>query len=209
VFFNSLKYLRAGPLFSNIKVLEVGCGAGNNLWFLAEAGFRVFGLDGSEAAVKIATETLRSRNLDGSVEHGFFHSLPYETNSMDVVIDRESLYCGTTENIKLYLAEVNRVLRAGGVFISFRFSDQNPICAMLESGAVSGRQLDECTWTDLDFSSFEGTGVVNFLKLEDISTQYSFTEIKSVAEHSNIFLFGEDDSFENIYSEYIIVGVKK
>ena len=43
VFFNSLKYLKTGRL----RILELGCGAGNNLWFFSELGHLVYGIDGS------------------------------------------------------------------------------------------------------------------------------------------------------------------
>ena len=34
VFFNSLKYLKTGiKTKEEMKILELGCGAGNNLWF--------------------------------------------------------------------------------------------------------------------------------------------------------------------------------
>ena len=92
VFFNSLKYLPASKNLSETKVLEVGCGAGNNLWFFAENDFRVFGIDGSKEAVKIAKEYLKHRGVEGNISHGFFDNLPYEDNSMDIIIDRESLY---------------------------------------------------------------------------------------------------------------------
>ena len=48
VFFNSLKYSTT-PVEN---ILEVGCGAGNNLWFMGELGFNVYGVDGSETVVK-------------------------------------------------------------------------------------------------------------------------------------------------------------
>jgi hypothetical protein len=124
---------------------------------------------------------------------------------MDIIIDRESLYCGTIEDIKSYLEEVKRVLRPKGLFISFRFSDTSPILSMLRNGSIKGKQLDECTWTDLS-AGYEDTGVINFLSLRDIESQYSFLEIKMLSEHKNIRISGDDAAIGNSYSEYIIVG---
>ena len=46
----------------NIKILDFGCGAGANTWFLAREGFDVYAFDGSESAVNRAKEYL---NKDG------------------------------------------------------------------------------------------------------------------------------------------------
>ena len=38
----------AAPNRKDIRILEVGCGTGANLWFLAKEGFNAFGIDGSQ-----------------------------------------------------------------------------------------------------------------------------------------------------------------
>ncbi len=43
-----------------IKILEVGCGPGANLWFMAREGFSVYGIDGSEHAIELARRRLDS-----------------------------------------------------------------------------------------------------------------------------------------------------
>ena len=36
-----------------VRILEIGCGTGANLWYLAREGFDAVGLDGSEVAIEI------------------------------------------------------------------------------------------------------------------------------------------------------------
>ena len=91
IFFNSLKYATT-PVE---KILEVGCGAGNNLWFLGELGFNTYGIDGSETVVKKAKDACQLRGVKADIRHGYFNSMPFEDDSMDMVIDRESICCGT------------------------------------------------------------------------------------------------------------------
>ncbi len=61
----------------------------------------------------------------------------------------------------------------------------------------------------MDSSGFKDTGVVNFLRLEDIESQYWFLDIKTVNENSNHQIIGDNSLSENDYSEYIIVGVNR
>jgi len=115
VFFNSLRYLNTDiEDKSKIKVLELGCGAGNNLWFFAENGFDTYGIDGSESACKIAQNSCENRGQNVNIQQAYFDSLPFNNNSIDIIIDRESTYCGTKLDIKRWWDEANRVLKVGG-----------------------------------------------------------------------------------------------
>jgi len=209
-FFNALKYVQTGcdsPALC--KVLELGCGAGNNLWFFAEQGYDVFGVDGSQTAVGLALKALESRNVVADVQHAYFSKLPFEKASMDVVVDRESIYCGTKENIELSLKEANRVLKKGGVFISFRFSDKNPSLSLLEQGKIIGKKLEENTWSDISHGTFAETGVVHFSSIDELEQQHTFLDLKYINEHTNKTIRDYSKDNEFFYSKYILVGVKK
>lgn len=41
-----------------VRILEVGCGPGANLWFMAREGFSVYGVDGSQTAIALAKSRL-------------------------------------------------------------------------------------------------------------------------------------------------------
>jgi len=205
VFFNSLKYA-ATPVE---KILEVGCGAGNNLWFLGELGFNTYGIDGSETVVKKAKDACQLRGVEVDIRHGYFNNMPFEDDSMDVVIDRESICCGTKKAIEKSLKEVERVLKPNGIFITFRFNDNNPTLGLLEDGKLHGDKLEDGTYTNISHGTFYNIGVVNFASLEELKKQHGFLDIKYINEHTNKTV--EDYSGENdyFYSEYIVVGVKK
>jgi len=205
VFFNSLKYL----ITPVENILEVGCGAGNNLWFMGELGFKVYGVDGSETIVKEAKKACQLRSVDFDIRHGYFEALPFEDETMDIVIDRESIYCGTKEAIARALQEVNRVLKSGGVFITFRFNDKNPTLELLNDGVISGDKLEEGTYTNISSGTFHGVGVVNFASLEELKGQHGFLDIKYINEHTNKTVEGCSGENDFFYSEYILVGVKK
>jgi 2-polyprenyl-3-methyl-5-hydroxy-6-metoxy-1,4-benzoquinol methylase len=78
---------------SSVRLLELGCGAGNNLWFAAREGFDVAGIDGSVTAIGFAKERFAQDELRGDLRVGCFSALPWEDDSFDAVIDRGALTC--------------------------------------------------------------------------------------------------------------------
>lgn len=44
-----------------LKILEIGCGSGANLWMLAKEGFDAYGLDSSEEALSLARNHLTNK----------------------------------------------------------------------------------------------------------------------------------------------------
>ncbi|MEM3596921.1 MAG: methyltransferase domain-containing protein [Candidatus Bathyarchaeia archaeon] len=49
----------------NAKVLDLGCGAGRNMLYVAAQGFETYGLDISETGLKETRERLEKRRLEG------------------------------------------------------------------------------------------------------------------------------------------------
>lgn len=108
----------------DIKILEVGCGNGNNLWFAACEGFNVSGIDGSATAIAYAKEWFAREGLAGDFRVGDFANLPFEDNYFDMVIDRSALtFCGAPA-INNAIAEIWRVLCSGGKFLFNPMSDR-------------------------------------------------------------------------------------
>jgi SAM-dependent methyltransferase len=69
-------------------VLEIGCGTGNNLWFLADAGFTIAGLDIAPTAIAIARERLACLgHTDVDLRIGDLFSLPWPDEAFDIVIE--------------------------------------------------------------------------------------------------------------------------
>lgn len=102
---------------SEICVLEVGFGAGSNLWFCAREGFRISGTEGSPTAVARARERLAGENLQGDLRLAdFADPLPFPEGSFDLVFDRGSILCTSFPIAKKLIREINRVLKPGGKF---------------------------------------------------------------------------------------------
>ena len=51
------------PNRKDIRILELGCGTGANLWYCAREGFSVIGLDGSKTAINRMIDRFEKENL--------------------------------------------------------------------------------------------------------------------------------------------------
>lgn len=109
---------------AEVKILEIGCGTGANLWYLAREGFTTFGIDASPTAVQIAKSRMQEEKLNASILTGDILNLPFESGYFDCVIDVECLYTNATNNTKKIIAEIYRVLKNDGLFFSRTFTDK-------------------------------------------------------------------------------------
>lgn len=98
-----------------LRVLDLGSGTGKNSFFLAERGSIVSGVELSPAAVSIAEQRAKERQLDVEFILGDIgKKLPFEKNSFDVIIDVVSSNSLNEAEREVYIKEVKRVLRPGG-----------------------------------------------------------------------------------------------
>ncbi len=109
------------------RVLEIGFGAGNNLWFLCEAGFEVAGIEYSPTAVRHAEQRLAELDLHAELQVGDLKRLPFAAEAFDFVLDRGALTQNLLEDIRVASDEIHRVLSPGGQFLSFTlFGERHP-----------------------------------------------------------------------------------
>lgn len=104
------------------RVLDYGCGAGNNSVFFIEKGYDVWGVDVAKNFTDLVRENFESRNIDGKYLSRFslipthFKQLPFQDNFFDVVIVNQVMeYLSSTEHIKKVCDDLYRCLRPGGV----------------------------------------------------------------------------------------------
>lgn len=103
-------------------LLEVGCGAGNNLWFAASEGLRVAGVEASPTAVEHARRRLADAGLEGDVRVGGLTPLPFADASFDLALDRAALTCVPEAACAEALAELRRVVAPGGKLLFTPYS---------------------------------------------------------------------------------------
>jgi len=100
--------------YSARRVLEVGCGLGDGLYFISRIlnSGSLVGLDLSPTAIQSATARFGRNNIQ--FLRGDAERLPFHDREFDVVINVESSH--TYPDLGKFIAEVGRVLKPGGYF---------------------------------------------------------------------------------------------
>ena len=108
-----------------LKILELGCGAGNNLAFAQKEGYRVMGVDISKSAIEHCRHIFKQEGLDGEFILADFMDLNLEPKSVDFVIDRASIGCCSIENQKKIIEKVFYTLKPNGFFLFTPYSQNH------------------------------------------------------------------------------------
>ena len=167
-----------------IKILEVGCGTGANLWFMAREGFTVDGLDGSQVALAKAKARFDREGLSVKLHHGDAMKLPFSDNVFDAVVDVECIYANSLLDSAQILTEAFRVLKPNGWLYSKTF-------ATGMTGESSGiRSSDhEHTYTNMPDGPLRSDyGIIRLTAFEEIPRVYnkfSNLEVDSLIRTTN------------------------
>jgi SAM-dependent methyltransferase len=98
------------------RVLDLGCGAGRNLIYLAQQGFDTYGMDIAPEGLKIIRENLAKNKLQADLKEGnVFAPLPYPDEFFDGVISVQVLQHGTEQQILAATKEIDRILKNHGI----------------------------------------------------------------------------------------------
>jgi ubiquinone/menaquinone biosynthesis C-methylase UbiE len=149
-----------------VSILEIGCGAGNNLWFAAREGFSVAGIDVSASAIEYARKRFAEESLQGDFRVGDFGQLPFEDERFDLVIDRGALTCSGLSAARGTIAEVHRVLLPGGKFYFNPYSDRH-------SSYVSGQPGPDGLTTEISAGTMTGIGAIYFYSKREMLSALS------------------------------------
>jgi SAM-dependent methyltransferase len=104
----------------DIRILEVGCGPGNNLWFLNQEGFACSGLDASPSAIEYASIRC-GKAVELKVAE--FPNVPFD-GGFDLVIERAAICYVPLDVAKQTIANIHKVLVPGGRFMFTPYSKQ-------------------------------------------------------------------------------------
>jgi len=161
---------------SSIRVLDVGCGTGSNLWFLAREGYSISGIDGSEEAIRKAKIRQVDEGLVGDSDKldfslGNCEVLPWLENTFDAVIHIEGLSGNKLDVIQNSVQDIHRVLKPGGVCFGKMFGAET-------TGWDTGEKLVDGTNVNPLVGPCTGLGYTVFLDRGGVSALFSqFSQI--------------------------------
>jgi ubiquinone/menaquinone biosynthesis C-methylase UbiE len=108
------------------RVLDVGCGTGENALFLAEEGFSVVGVDVSTRAIDAAKTKATGRKLRVDFRIANALSLDFKNGYFDNAVDSGLFHTFDDSDRVDFVREIARVLKTDGRYFMLCFSDKEP-----------------------------------------------------------------------------------
>lgn len=123
------------------RAIDLGCGAGNYVIYLALMGFEVTGVDLSPTAVEIAMENAMKKGAKCQfIVADILGDLREVEGTFDFAYDWEVLHHIFPDERARYVKNVHRILNPEGKYLSVCFSDEDPEFGA--SGKYVRTQLD-------------------------------------------------------------------
>jgi SAM-dependent methyltransferase len=179
-----------------VRILEVGCGTGANLWYLAREGFSVVGIDGSAAALGLARERLAAEGLEAELALGDFAELRehFEPGSFDAIVDVSSLQHNRIDAVTAAVRQIRETLKPGGSVFAM-------LVAVGSWGDSFGVEIEPRTRTDIAAGPLAGAGVCHFFSLEEVGRLFAeFADV--IIEYSERSL----DERREVYRHWVLTA---
>lgn len=117
------RLLQAGLIYG--RVLDIGCGTGENVLHFASCGLDVTGLDASAVAIGQAQAKARQRRLPARFVHGDVLRLTALGETFDTVTDSGLLHVLSDHDMQQVIRGLQAVLRPSGHYWLLCFSEHS------------------------------------------------------------------------------------
>lgn len=189
------------------KVLDLGCGAGKHIFFMAAEGIIPYGLDYSSEGVTYTQNMLQEQGIgkySSNIKEGSMTEIPFENEMFDGIICYGALCYLCYKDIERTICEMERVLKPGGKFMcvvrstdDYRCQEEN--CKETEEPNTFYIEVEDKS----KCAHSENGMILHFFTEQEITTLFkNFVEISidKITESHNNGKFSD--------SNYIIMGKK-
>ncbi len=201
-FFGATFFSIPEPERGKIKILEVGCGSGANLWMIAKEGFSAYGIDTSKEGLKLCSNMLTKWGVKATIKFGNMLEIPFNDNFFDAVIDVVSMqHICFSDHLKAY-PEIKRVLKKDGKFFSYHLGNKS---FSFKNGG--GQIIDKFTIDNINNPNapLANNGITCFL------TEQAVEKLLSICGFININIENVIKTYNNrkIKVQYLIIKAQK
>ncbi len=186
------------PERAAVKFLELGCGTGANMWFLAREGFSAYGIDGSKSGIEKAQKRLTSEGLSADLRVGNVGNIIeiYAGTQFDAVLDVGCLQCNPLGAVQKIVNQTYDLLKPGGMFFGIMAANDS-------YGYGIGDEIEPGTFTNIQDGPLKGRGLNHFFTLAEIQSVWSAFAPLSI-EYS-LFSLNERQEY---YKYWVVRGAK-
>lgn len=146
---------------TDMRALDIGCGAGNHSLFLAGLGFKVLAFDASSAVIDVARERAGEADIEFHVADIADIDLP--ESRFALAIDRLASSHTTPDTVAQLYERLWSALAPGGTVLCDLFSD-------IDAEMRLGTRQEDGSYADFSTGTFHGLGRVSFFDENAIRT---------------------------------------
>ena len=169
------------------KVLDLGCGAGRHVYFMANENIDTYGTDISKDGIEYTKTILKQHGLDADLKVASVDNIPYKDNYFDGIICSGVLcYCDSNE-LKEAAKEIFRVLKPNGKVIintrntkDYRYGKGKKI--EKNTFIIEEDDKSKCAFNETDMK-------MHFVELEEVKELFNnfsgVTVDESIKTHEN------------------------
>ena len=165
----------AKPARKQIRVLELGCGAGANIPFFLAQGFKYYGIEGSNTIINKLKESFPK--IENNLVAGDFTKQIQFEEKFDLVVDRASLTHNNTDGIKNCLELVYDKMKKNSMYIGIDWYSTEHY-----NYSNFVKKLDMYSRTEYSKGQFANVGTVHFTNKSHLLKLFKKFEIL-VLEH--------------------------
>lgn len=163
----------------SVKILDLGCGAGRHVIYLADAKVVPYGVDFSQEGVSYTRTVLREHGYEQFVDNvvvATTYDLPFADETFDGVVCWGVLYYLDAEHIRKSVDELYRVLKTGGKAEVLIRTTEDYRC--VDARAKHAKEIEERTYLLVNeesqkSASKENGMLMHFFTREEVERLFS------------------------------------